>query len=138
MSLNELIMVVLVVSVIAALSIPIFQKTAEKVRGDDAMAMLRLLRAAEKVYYFDWGQLYVNLTVATSGPLVTEGYIQNPNGDSGRAFNYTVVSVVGPPPTFVGTATRRSGCNASPPVEFITIDQNGTVSTANWTPACVP
>ena len=131
MSLNELIMVVLVVSVIAALSIPTFQRTAEKVRGDDALAILRLLRAAEKVYYFDWGQRYVDLTVAAPGPLVTEGYLQNPNGDSGRAFNYTIVSVVSPP-TFVATAARISGCNSG---ETRTLNQTGTVG-GTWTPRC--
>ena len=133
MSLNELIIVVLIVSVTVGLAIPIFQRTAEKVRGDDALATLRLLRAAEKVYYFDWNQRYVGLTPAAPGLLVTEGYLQNPNGDSGRAFDYVVVPDNGASPrTFGATATRRSGCNNA---ETRTIDQAGVIG-GTWTPRC--
>ena len=134
LTLNELMIVVLIVSVTAGLAIPSYLKSTEKVKGDGALGALRLLRAAEKVYYFDNGSQYKNLDGAPD-PLVTEGYVQDPNGDLGRAFNYSVVSNnAATPPQFLGTATRRSGCNNG---ETITLNDLGSTG-GTWTLPCGP
>ena len=135
MTLNDLMIVVLIVSVTAGLAIPTYVKTVEKVKGDEALGMLRLLRAAEKVYYFDNNSFYTDLTVAAPGPLVTEGYIQNPNGDLGRAFNYDVAeNNAANPSSFAATAKRISGCNKD---ETITLDDLGNQG-GSWTVPCGP
>ena len=135
MTLNELMIVVLIVSVTAALAIPTYVKAVERARGDEALGMLRLLRAAEKVYYFDNNDFYTDLTVAAPGPLVTAGYIQNPNGDPGRAFDYDVAeNNAANPSSFAATATRRSGCNVN---ETVTLDDLGNQA-GSWTIPCGP
>ena len=129
MTLNELMMVVIIVSVTAGLAIPLYVGTVEKVRGDEARGVLLLLRAAEKVYYVD-ADTFIDLDGVTRGPLVDAGYIQDPNAAT-LPFGY-VVTVGGGGTTFVATATRNSGCNSG---EEITINENG-VQGGDWTAPC--
>ena len=132
MTLNELMIVVLIVSVTAGLAIPTYVKTVEKMKAEEAWTTLKLLRAAEKVYYFDNNAVYTDLTVAPPGGLlVTEGYLQDPNASADRAFDYSVVANA---TWFTAMARRRSGCNAN---ETFTLDQDGTEA-GTWTFLCGP
>lgn len=133
MTLNEVMMVVIILAVTASLAIPLYMRTAERARRDEAVAVLRMLRAAERVYYLDDAppQEYAPLTVLPPpGPLVSEGYLQNPNGDPNRAWDYDIVPNADP--GFDATATRRSGCNAG---ETLTIDEAGAEG-GTWTLPC--
>ena len=129
-TLNELLIAVVIVSITAGLAIPMYMRTVEKVKGDEARGTLRLLRAAEKVYYFDWQSQYENLATLASG-----GYLQNPNANDQRAFDYVVAADnVASPRRFTATATRRNGCNSG---ETITLDDSGTQG-GTWTFRCGP
>ena len=133
LTLNELMITVIIVSVLAGLAIPSYLRAVEKARGGEALGTLRLIRAAEKVYYFDSSSFYTDLTVAVQGNLVGQGYIQNPNGDLQRAFDYSVLSNNGANPrSFTATAKRISGCNKN---ETITLDNAGTQG-GTWSFQC--
>ena len=128
MSLNELLIAVVILSVVAALAVPSYLKTIEKTRGEEALAVLRLLRAAERVYYQDWNERYTTFIT-----LANEGYLQNPKAETTRSFNYTMtINNAAPPRSVTVTATRKSGCNVN---ETITLTQGGAQA-GNWSPKC--
>jgi len=110
-TLTELLIVVLIIGLMSTLAAETYVTTYEKSKGFNAVAMLRMIRAAERIYYMDWNT-YTELTL-TCGPattgLVAGGYIQCPNTGSAsdRAFNYTVTAPAAN--NFTATATRTGG-----------------------------
>ena len=133
MTLNELMIVVLIVSVTAGLAIPTYVTTVERARGGEASATLRLLDAAEKVYHVDEG-VFTDLTAADSGFLVAEGYVQDPNADPNRPFDYSV-SAVTDTQMIVQAVRIGGGCNNGE--DLVLWDTDGTITAGGtWTPRC--
>ncbi len=137
-TLIELIVTLIIIGILAALSLPQFGKTREHALGKEAIANLKLIAAAEKIYrmeaitgYYprvapnpqsDIGQIntYLRLSIPTgTSPLYTD-----------RNWNY---SVTGAANTFSSTATRTatggsySGCT-------YTIDQSTDTPTTGGCP----
>ncbi|MCE5268197.1 MAG: prepilin-type N-terminal cleavage/methylation domain-containing protein [Planctomycetaceae bacterium] len=118
----ELMVVLTVVSVMATMCIPTFQRAIEQSRADIAAANLRAVWAAERLYWLEY-RTYTDQYDALRGMKLLD-----------TAFpvigNYTycapVVSVDGV--SFTATAITNSGGTAS-----ITIDQNGTITTSGVT-----
>lgn len=130
-TLLELMIVVILLSITASFAIPSYLKAIEESRGEQALATLHMLRTAEQVYFIDNGEYTVlNNPPGTPGFLITGGYVPDPNLDPNRPFNL-VITFPGNPRMGAG---RQSGCNAG---EIIAILIDGTFHASHdWTPAC--
>lgn len=109
-TLNEILIAVVIISTLATLAMVTYVRVYEKGRGYSASAVLRLIRAAERIYYLDQNT-YTDLTFPCTSPLIADGYLQCPNlgAVDDRAFNYTVTSFPGPPPGYDAVAERQAG-----------------------------
>ncbi len=107
-TLNELLVVVIIVALLATFAAETYVRTYEKSKLLNAVAIIRMIRAAERVYYMDWNN-YRTLTAPCTSALITGGYVQCPNQGSAldRAFDYRVGTTT--PNTFTATATRLGG-----------------------------
>ncbi len=109
LTLLELLIVVIIIGVLAALFYPGFRQHRESALNEEARAALKLIQGAEKIYRMEQGFYY--------GPCATEGVecINNinrylklslPNATT-RNWNYIISSVSGAPNyNFVANATR--------------------------------
>lgn len=120
-TLTELLAVVIILGILAAIAIPTYTRTVEKVKGEKAVTNLRLIRTGERMYRLDHNA-YTNLL---SGLYPT--YIDNPNPDPDWTYGNPVLDAAG----FDATATRSGG---SYPGGTINIDQGGTITTGGGWP----
>lgn len=130
-TLVELAIVLIIIGILAALTLPQFSKPKEHALGKEAIANLKLIAAAEKIYRMEASAYY---------PIVAP----NPQSDIGQINNFLrlfiteanwdyVVTSTGSPPSFSSTATRTatggsySGCT-------YTIDQSTDTPTTGGCP----
>ena len=101
----ELIVVIIIIGILVALSLPQFGKTKEHAIGKEAIVNLKLIAAAEKIYRMEANAYY---------PIVAP----NPQSDIGQINNFLRLSiteanwdyaVTGAASTFSSTAKRQSG-----------------------------
>lgn len=59
-TLLELIIVIVIIGILASLGLPQFFKTRERALGDEAIANLKLIAAAEKIYQMETGSYYIS------------------------------------------------------------------------------
>ena len=134
-SLMELMVVVIIISVLAGLSLAYGIKPIESAKAKGARAMLDAIYTAEKEFCMHNGS-YGNLGAPLNpGTLVGEFYIDNPNDPDQRDWAYSndpLGASTGPNDcgTFTINATRAGGPNN---VEYISIDQDGVIG-GNFTP----
>jgi len=120
-SLMELMIVVAIVGIIAAIAIPSYSKYVTRTRRADAITALETIALNEEKNFAENGQYD---TIAT---LVAAGY-PNPNADANRNYNIAV-TVGGGGSSFVATATGMND-QAGDTVIFA-IRSDGSVGTAN-------
>ncbi len=108
MTLNEILITVVIISIIGTFAVETYVRSYEKGRGYNAVAILRVIRSAERLYYMDWNQ-YVALPVNCGSDLVTAGYLLCPNEGSAqdRGFDYTITPGGGN--GYTAYATRTGG-----------------------------
>ncbi len=125
-SLAEILIVVVVASVLVAISVPNFLKTVEKENARQAITYLRLIRSAQKVYYSNHGK-YVNCTNVTA--IRTNLGIEMNDGD--YSFNVTGASNT----SFTAQATKNAtnlikltaACNwTKSGLSYVSLPANGT------------
>lgn len=107
-TLNELLIAAMIISMLGTFAVVTYVRVYEKSRGYHAFAVLRLIRAAERLYYLDWNE-YIPLPLDCDSDLVREGYLQCPNlgTPQDRAFDYDVTTVTGS--QYVASAQRIAG-----------------------------
>lgn len=104
-TLMELMVAVMIVAILSTMAAVTYVRVYEKAKGDQAIATLRMIRAAERVYWTDWNA-YADLPFGTCASfLITQGYLQCPN-TPGSPFDYEI-AVLGA--THGATAVRRAG-----------------------------
>ena len=123
-TLAEVLIVVVILGVLAAIALPRFFPQAEKSRTAEAIGILSAIRQGEESYILENGQ-YLDPSTQVDG--WAQLGIDDPN--PGRYFNYSVgVNNGANPKTFLATATRNS--NLDPQslyrTKTITLDQDGT------------
>ena len=119
-SLLELIIVVIVVALLVAMSMPFLMKSIEKSRTGEAIAALNIIRMAEKDYFIDNA-----VFTATIGNL----NIENPNNPTNKYFSYTIQSVIGGAnPDFTARAIRNAGPYSG---DYYEISKDGAINYAN-------
>lgn len=112
-TLVEVLIVVIIIGILAAIGIPQFAASIEKAKGGEARAGLGHIQTAEKIYYAE-NEAYT----ATVGDLdisLTERY---------WSFGITATTAG----EYLATATRSGGTRTG---QTVTMDQAGTVS-GDW------
>jgi len=107
-TLVELIIVILIIGILAALALPQFSKTKEHAIGKEAIANLKLIAAAEKIYRMEANAYYPIPAASESSITNINNYLRlsMPSGAT-RNWGYAVSSL-----TNVSTATRFSGSSS--------------------------
>jgi prepilin-type N-terminal cleavage/methylation domain-containing protein len=131
-TLIELVTVLIVVGILTTLALPMFVKTMETTRAQEAVVALRQIRAAERIYRMQENFYYPHHTDHPA----PETVIATINHDlrtlldtrTNRNWNYSVDANTSD--TFTAAATRTSGRNSG---ETITIDQGGDMG-GTWSP----
>lgn len=123
-TLIEALVVVVVLAILAAIAVPIYTKTMEKAKGDEAITNLRLILAGQRMYRLD------NNVYADNLDYLTPVYIEDPRGSP--YFDYSDPTVDAD--NFTSTATR-SGGGSDYKGKTIIIDQSeGWDGTWPWLP----
>ncbi len=126
-TLTELMVVTTLIGVMAAMSVPSFQRTVEQSRADIAVANLRTIWAAERLFWLENHTYTLNLSPQTppSPPgLVDLGLIDNEIVSSTVGYVYAVPTAG--TATFTATATRKDKYGNQ--LGSFSIDQTGSVS----------
>lgn len=111
-TLVEVLIVVIIIGILAAIGVPQFADSIEKAKGGEARAGLGHIQTAEKVYFAE-RESYTN-SLSNLDITLTQRY---------WAFSITATST-----TYTATATRSGGTRSG---QTITMDQSGTIA-GNW------
>jgi type IV pilus assembly protein PilE len=119
----ELLIVVVMVAVLAALVLPRFGTTMEQARANEAVSYLRMIRAGERAF-LSRNNTYI---LIAAGPAARAAIQANLGVDvSETNFTFSVgAGAAGIATSFVATATRTNGAQAG---NTISIDQNGAIA----------
>jgi prepilin-type N-terminal cleavage/methylation domain-containing protein len=123
-TLLELLIVVIVIGILAAIAVPQFLNSVEKARVGKAKNALGLLAHAEKMYHAEMDK-YVNITTnCASGAanIALGNYVELSQVDCDTDWDYAVASSSAL--VYTITATKKTGTSHG--AETIIIDQNGT------------
>jgi len=108
----EVLIVVIIIGILAAIGIPQFAQSIEKAKGGEARAGLGHIQTGEKVYFAE-RETYTNQL----GEL-----------DITLTQKYWVFTIAATATTYTATATRSGGTRSG---QTVTMDQAGTIS-GNW------
>ena len=111
-TLVEVLIVVIIIGILAAIGVPQFADSIEKAKGGEARAGLGHIQTAEKVYFAE-RESYTN-SLSNLDITLTQRY---------WAFSISATST-----TYTATATRSGGTRSG---QTITMDQSGTIA-GNW------
>lgn len=111
MTLTEVLIALVIISILGTFAATTYVKSYEKNLGYRAVTTLRMIRAAERIYYMDWNRYSPSLNPGVCGahPLFVAGYMQCPNAGNAkeRGFDYQI-TVVGPGTSYIARARRNS------------------------------
>jgi prepilin-type N-terminal cleavage/methylation domain-containing protein len=112
-TLVEVLIVVIIIGILAAIGIPQFTESIEKAKGGEARAGLGHIQTGEKVYWAEHETYESTLS----------------NLDVTLTQKYWSFSLAAAPTFYTATATRRGGTRSG---QTITMDGNGTIN-GTWT-----
>jgi len=107
-TLVELIIVVIIIGILAAIAIPAYIKTQERAFDKDAQASVKLIQAAEKVYHLE-NNFYYPYSGSTSSHIAINNNLRLTLPTSNLKWTYTVNSVGGT--TSTASALRTGGAD---------------------------
>lgn len=119
-TLIELMIVVAVISILAAIAMPAYREYIKKSRRAEAQSYLMTLAARQQQFLVDTRRF----SALPPAEISTQ-----PSGVA-AAYAVTITTLDGPPPTFLITATP-SGDQASEKCGTLSIDQTGTKTAAS-------
>ena len=134
-TLVELMIVVIIVGILAAVAIPMYQGATERAKASEAVAALGTIRGAMRVYYAEHGT-YVNANFVDGNQVTAGGVLSVKDGDLlGRYFSSPCYTFNGD----AGAAAFSIECdggavgNAAPYASEVsgvvrTINQDGDIS----------
>jgi type IV pilus assembly protein PilE len=117
-TLVELLIVIVIVGVLAAIAIPMYTGYMQRARRVDAKTALEQLRAAQEMFRAERGSYSMNIT-----------QLRNTWGAPGATAGDYTVTMVSTSITYTGTATPNTGRQT--PDGPLTIDQNGVKTPAD-------
>jgi len=123
-TLVELIVVVIIIGILAAVGIPQYRKALERSRGAEAYAGLGHIQEAQKVYYVS-NETYL----ASSSPMsdAEETTLDISLPQSGWSFAIVAGSTGSITNSFTATATRKAGPCIN---EVVSMDEKGVITDA--------
>lgn len=110
-NLTELMIVVLIIGILAAIAVPSYVRTQERARVQEAIVALKLIRAGEEIYQGEYGGYYGadivagNFTGAGSANTALRLDLNETDWD----YAITAVNNAVSPQTFTANATRPWG-----------------------------
>lgn len=122
-TLTELMVTIVIMGVLVAISAPHFSRAIEQSQADFAVANLRAIWAAQRLYWLENHVYADELTRSTPKALYELGLLDPSIVASGGAYNYSIAS--SDADAFSAQATRAAGVGWT---GTFTIDQNGAVS----------
>ena len=130
-TLIELVLVVIIVGILASLALPMFGKTFEVTKANEAVAALHQIRTGERIYRQETNTYWASFGVTP------RDHIDNINATlrlfldrrDNRNWDYSIVTPTAD--TFTAMAVRRGGGNDG---ESITIDETGAIDKSGWSP----
>ena len=120
-TLTELLIVIVIIGILAAIVYPRFARTIEVARGREARVSLELILSAEQIILLQTGS-YASCTDTADCNTQLNLDLRGNNWD------YDVTVTAPPGPTFLATATRTGGLFPG----TITIDQTGPPLGGTW------
>lgn len=127
-TLVELMIVVAILGVLAAIAVPLYTGYVEDARQSEATANLQVIRTLEEQYIADEGTYVAGSYTESSTTLQTalEGF--QPGAATGLSYDYVVTVTAPPNPTFLAKATRKSDTSKwfSITEANVKVDQSGT------------
>ncbi len=125
-TLLELLIVFIIVAILAGVAIPVYLKTVEKAKAQEAVNNLRLIHLEEKRYYTRNNEFsYDEVPGDSKG--IDRLPIDNPNDNPGRNFNYSVYPYNVDSPNFEAKAERRPNAGLPYRNHEYTVHKNGIV-----------
>lgn len=118
-TLIELMVVLVIIGVMAAMSMPSFHRAIEQSRADIAAANLRTIWAAERIYWLE-NHTYTPTVATALQDLQNMGLVESEVVSGAGGYTYAVTAAG--TTTFTATATRTSTS------DVLSIDATGTVS----------
>jgi type IV pilus assembly protein PilE len=132
-TLVELMIVVIIVGILAAVAIPMYQGATERAKASEAVAALGTIRGALRVYYAEHGT-YVHASFS-DGALVTNGSVLDVSVNDllGRYFSGACYTFSGAPDATTYTIECDGSLSAAPYGSEVAtivrfIDHNGTIT----------
>jgi prepilin-type N-terminal cleavage/methylation domain-containing protein len=132
-TLVELMIVVIIVGILAAVAIPMYQGATERAKASEAVAALGTIRGAMRVYYAEHGT-YVNANF-TDGALVTAGSVLDcsTNDLLGRYFSAPCYTFDGAPTAAAYSIECLGSASTAPYASEVAtivrlIDHQGTIT----------
>jgi prepilin-type N-terminal cleavage/methylation domain-containing protein len=119
-TLTELLVVLTIVGVMAAMSVPSFQRAVEQSRADIAVANLRAIWAAERLYWLEYHTYTSNIGTLQDLGVLDSGIPNNASASMG-GYQYSI-SAPSPDTAMTATATHAGGMGA------YSINESGNVS----------
>jgi len=124
-TLVEVLIVVIIIGILAAIGIPQFAASIERAKGGEARAGLAHIQTAEKLYFAENEAYYA---VPASPNLEALDLSADLDIVLTQKYWYFNVDVTTNPPAYTATATRKGGKCAG---QTIIMDQTGAIS-GNW------
>jgi type IV pilus assembly protein PilA len=109
-TLIEILIVVVIVAILAAISVPIYLSYVESARASDAKTTISAIYQASQVYYQDRGEWPSSID-----QLVNEGYLEI-STSTGLQWNFTLVGA--PIQTIEAISTEQMRGGAGHPVKY--------------------
>lgn len=123
-TLVELIIVVIILGILAAIGLPQFRRALEKSRGAGAFSALHAIQQSEKIYFAE-NQKYWNASNATA----MMPFDVPISASTAKDWNFSVAYLTNQYTGFLVTASRNIGpcANTTTTNATITVDNNGTI-----------
>ena len=125
-TLLEIIIVIIILGILAGLALPRFMRTAESVRGGEALKELTALRTALESFWFR-NQSYIGAVLGGAGHNL---FIDDPSTGQNPHFVYTLNNIT--TNTYTITAIRNS-VDGGDGVSALILDANSGVTTRTGT-----
>jgi prepilin-type N-terminal cleavage/methylation domain-containing protein len=125
-TLIELIIVVIIIGILAAIAGPMMAGNVNKAKKSEAVAVLGAIRTAERLYYVE-NNAYTSVTNTTWDSSNLNGYIKA-NDLNGRYFPATCYNVTASGTTLnIVCNTNASGLSESNTFGIVNMNENGTI-----------